>query len=173
MKVISSTILLIVTFGIHGFAQVNAGESLEKAAKQMISSIVSEDYATYIDLVYPTAVEVFGGKDIMVKMTKTNKDAQKDAGLILAEADFIKSSPILNNNLNLQSIITFDYKMSIGGQNYKGQNYLFAISEDLGSKWFFVELETFDEESIKTFVPSYNANLEYPMLVGAQLIQDK
>ena len=146
--------------------------NLEVDAKRMIRAIESEDYATYVDLSYPAYIEAFGGKDLMVKMTKTNKDATKESGLILTSAKFKSSSPPLADSTSIQSIVTFEYLLDITGNAYVGENYLLAISTDEGNSWSFVELETFDEESIKTFVDVYNDQLTFPTISGAVLVKD-
>lgn len=172
LKIFFIGIVITLSTSIGLKAQSAVATSLRVSAERMIEAIVEEDYATYIDLVYPKVVEIFGGKDIMIKMTKTNKDAQKDSGLLLTKAMFNNSGDIQESSNDFQAIVTFDYLMSVSGLTYKGQNYLLAISNDEGENWYFVELETFDEESIKTFVPTYSSNIKFPTIEGAQLYDE-
>ena len=46
--------------------------------------------------------------------------------------------------------------------------YFLASSNDDGQTWTFVDLEPYDQESIKTFVPSFSGELEIPKVEFAE-----
>lgn len=152
--------------------QLSIIESLSAQAQIMVKSIVERDYTTYIDLVYPPVVEVFGGKELMISATKTNKEAQIEAGMILVEAKLQNNShELLEHNGLFQTIVPFNYTVEISGDRYQGVNYLLALTDKEEIRWTFVELETFDEKSIKEFIPEYSDMLEFPVIKGAEFIE--
>lgn len=107
----------------------------------------------------------------MVKMTKTNKDAYKAAGMILEEIKFLNSGPVVASGNELQCLVTFSYVLNINDHRYGGENYLLALSDDKGESWTFVELETYDEGSIRDFIPGFSDQLIFPTIKGAELLR--
>ncbi len=92
--------------------------------------------------------------------------------MVIVKAD-LKNDPydIVSEDQSYQTILAFDYVLKIGVDDYQGVNYLFAITSKEEINWTFAELETFDEKSIKSFIPEYSNSLKFPVIKGAEIIK--
>ena len=146
--------------------------ALNLSAKKIIRSIEKEDYETYIDLINPSLISAYGGKERFLENTKAIRKAQKEADMVMVKAD-LKNDPfnIVSEDQSFQTILAFDYVLKIAGDNYQGVNYLFAFTSKEEINWTFAELETFDEKSIKSFIPEYSNSLKFPVTKGAEIIK--
>lgn len=163
------TFSIIILFITSSFTQ--GLDKLEASAKTFIQSIVEEDYATMVDLTYDNIIDMAGDKDYYVKLIKSNRESLKSVGMIMESATFTSSSPVVKAGDELHAIVSFNKRTIISDKPYEGTSYLLAITKDKGKTWKFVELETFDSEGIKDFVPNYNDNLPFPVQEGAMLVE--
>ena len=173
-------LITVLAFSSMGYAQQDTlvnevvelnALSLEESATKMITSIVEKDYDTYLDMTYPVMIEVFGGEEMMKKSTKSNKEAQETAGMVLKSARLANISDVLEKKGEFQAIVSFEYILEISGKDYKGEQYLLALANKEDLNWTFVELETFDEASIIEFLPNYNQDLIFPTIKGAEYFE--
>lgn len=168
MKILLSTLVLVLTMSSTSIGQ--GLDQLKESATTYIDAMEAKDYASIVDLTYDNIIEMAGDKDYYVKLIKAQRDAYEEGGMVLKSAQYIETSPVVKAGDELHAIVKVQKEYLIAQRLYQGPSYLLAITEDKGKSWKFVDLETFDEEGIKDFVPSYNTSLPFPVQEGATLV---
>ena len=165
------TLLLMfafVSFSVHAQTQV---ENILRDAKLFNKANLELDFNTVVDMTVPSIVKLAGGKEIMVNVTKEQFITFSDAGITFISYTPLKPSKIMIGGSDLHSILPQEIVTKVGDDKFKKIAYYLASSNDEGKTWTFVDLEPYDAESIKIFVPSFSGALEIPSLEPAVKIE--
>lgn len=157
-----------VTFGINAQSQV---ENMLRDAKSYNEAYLEKDFKTFTAMTVPSIVEVAGGEEVMVKVSKEQYETMVSAGMEFVSITPNKPSKIMLAGEDLHAILPQRVVTKIGDAEYARVSYYLASSNDEGSTWTFVDLEPYDAESIKTYVPSFTGELEIPAVEYAELIK--
>lgn len=158
-KVFSFIALSLLTINIHAQSQV---ETMLADAKKFNAAYIEMDFDKYIDMTIPSVVKVGGGKDIMVENAREQYLATISGGLNFESITPLKPGQIMISGDELHSILPQKVINIMGEARFTRTLYFLASSIDEGKTWTFLDLEPYDAESIKTFVPSFTGDLEIP-----------
>lgn len=171
MKSIFSILFItFVSISINAQSQV---ELLLKDAKEYNAAFLKGDFNKYVDMTIPSVVEVAGGKEIMVDNAKASYEMTTKSGLVYESIEPLKPSKFMFAGRDLQSILPQTFITKIGKTKISQKVYFLASSSDEGKTWTFLNLEPYDTESIKTYVPGYTGDMEIPAAEQPVLIEDK
>ena len=114
--------------------------------------------------------EVAGGTDEMIKISKEQYETIVSADMKYVSIKPNKPSKIMLGGGDLHAIISQEVITEMSEERYKKTGYYLASSSDEGKTWTFVDLDPYDAESIKTFVPTFSGELEIPTTKYAEKI---
>ncbi len=133
---------------------------LETTSVDYLKAFTQNDWEAYTSYAHPNIIKMAGGKELLVKLAQETLDMYKSIGYDIKSGFVTGDSQIVNTGKDIQAIIPTSLYMVASGQNsIETKIKLFAISNDFGESWKFVDLSQYDKTSIKTFVPEFNETL--------------
>ena len=167
----SLSLVIFVLFIIQSAKSQSDFKTLNEASQKISKSLVDYDFDTYCSMIYPKIVELSGGLDTYIEMTKSYKNDLAAAGMMITKSKVDTISNIVDMGEELQCFVKLQVVNKMGENYFEGPAYLLAISSDKGEHWSFVDLETFDEAGLIDFVQSYDSSkLKYPTISEMLLI---
>jgi hypothetical protein len=164
------TILIFGLITINLSAQTQV-ENLLRDAKSYNKAYLDRDFETFTALTVPSIVELAGGDEVMAKIAKEQYETTISTGMNFISITPNKPSKIMLGGNDLHAILSQQVITQMGDDQYKKTAYFLASSNDEGKTWTFVDLEPYDAESIKIFVPSFTGELEIPVGEFAEKIE--
>lgn len=158
----------ILSLHVHAQSQV---ENMIRDAKKYNAAYLANDFELFTDMIIPSVVKLAGGKERMVKISKEHYHTMTANGMKYISITPKKPSKIMLGGEDLHAIIPQHVITKIGEDKFARIAYYLANSNDEGETWTFVDLDPYDAESIKIFVPSFTGDLEIPPVEYAQKIK--
>lgn len=155
--------IFLLTISISSFGQINQDDLKQRiklTANQMGQLFLIGDYNKFADYMYPKAVEKMGGKDRIVKALVDGNEKMESDGIKVKSIDFDDPSDILENAKTLQCIMPQILKLKVKGGTLVTKASLFAISEDNGQSWTFIDVSRKSYDQIKSMIPIFHPRLE-------------
>jgi len=140
-------------------------------AQSYNKAYLDKDFKTFTSMTVPSIVELAGGAEVMIDVSKEQYETMTSAGMKFISIAPNKPSKIMLGGSDLHAILSQQVITKIGGDKYEKTAYYLASSNDEGKSWTFVDLEPYDAESIKIFVPSFTGELEIPAVEYAEKIE--
>lgn len=169
-KILSILLFTVITCSLQAQSQV---ETLLNDAKFFNTFFIKGDFDKYIDMTIPSVVETAGGKEIMVTNARESFEMTTKSGLIYESIEPLKPSKFMFAGKDLQSILPQNIITKIGETRISQKVYFLASSSDEGKTWTFLNLEPYDTESIKTFVPNISEEIEVPPSEVPVVVEEK
>ena len=169
-RIFSILFMTFISVSIYAQSQV---ELLLRDAKEFNAAFLKGDFDAYVDMTIPSVIEVAGGKEVMVTNAKASYEMTTKSGLAYESIEPLKPSKFMFAGRDLQSILPQRIITKIGKTKISQKVYFLASSSDEGKTWTFLNLEPYDTESIKTYVPGYTGDVEIPVAEQPELIEDK
>ncbi len=144
-------------------------EEIKASSDSVVASLIRGDFEAYVEKIYPLVVEMAGGKEVFIKLTKASADAWQAAGFTTIYMNFKNVLPTVKAGDEIHTIVTYECEYLIGKNTFGGNLYLLAISKDKGRVWSFLNLESYDSVAIKDFITNYNDELPFPVIEGPVL----
>jgi len=157
MKLIYSILLTLVT--MTSFSQI---EALKSDAKTYVNAVVFKNFDQMVAYTHPNIIDLGGGHEMTMKTMSDERKSLDAQAISYLSGDVSDPSDIINSNGELHSIITQEIIMEINGKKFKTFTNLLAASLDNGKTWSFVNLDHYDKESLKTFVPRFDSDMVIP-----------
>jgi len=152
----------VLFFVLGSASQVSAqnehAEVISKTLNSYQKALLGKDYDTASGMIHPRIVEMAGGHDLYQKIMKD----EFNQGGKLIDFNTLEPSPITIADEEMHCIVPQEVTMKFGETTFKGVEHLLAASIDKGNSWYFVDLKTFDKESLKVFIPYFNDDLVIP-----------
>ena len=161
---------LLLSSSLSAQSQV---ETMLRDAKSFNEAYLNNDFKTYVKMIVPSIVELAGGAEIMERVSKEQYKTMTASGMEFISFTPNKPSKIMLGGNDLHAILPQELITKIGGSTFKKTAYFLASSNNDGKTWSFVDLEPYDNESIKTFVPTFSGDLEIPEVEYAEKIEKK
>ena len=159
---------VLFTFSLNAQSQV---ENIISDAKSYNKAYLDNDFKVFAAMTIPSIVEMAGGKEVMQKVAKEQYETMVSAGMKFVSISPNKPSKIMLAGEDLHAILPQRVVTKIGEDEYSKIAYYLASSNDEGKTWTFTDLEPYDAESIKIYVPSFTGELEIPDVEYAEIIK--
>ena len=159
--------LVLISFNSNAQSQV---ENILRDAKAYNKAYLDNDFETFTEMTIPSIVKLAGGAEIMTKVSKEQYATMLSGGMEFISISPLKPSKIMLCGEDLHAIVPQEVHTKMGDDKYRRVAYYLASSNDEGKTWTFADLEPYDMESIKTYVPSFTGELEIPAVEYAEKI---
>ena len=166
-KLFALLFFISMTMSINAQSQV---ENMIRDAKSYNNAYLNKDFKTFTAMTVPSIVELAGGDEVMVEVSKEQYKTMVSLGMKFVSISPNKPSKIMLAGDELHAILPQKVVTKMGDDEYAKVSYFLASSNDEGKNWTFVDLEPYDSESIKTFVPSFTGELEIPAIEYAEKV---
>jgi len=143
-------------------ADVPESVALVEQAQSYTDAVVASDFSTIADLTHGDIINMGGGIDYLVFDLKAEKKTLTEQGLSYTSSEVGSHPEFYKSEEELQTIIPVKYYLTLNSKKVESWVNLFASSTDKGITWKFVNLEKFDEASLREFVKNVSPDLVYP-----------
>jgi len=146
-------------------------QALLRDAEVYSKAMIDSDFEMMIRYTNDKQIELSGGPSYYVK------DLEADSKLRQSQMQYKKvtvssdQEPVVYLQ-KLQTFVTQAFMVDFGGQDFEVYHHLFAVSDDKGENWTFVDLSKHDAESFREFFPSFSSDLSFPEPKEAKLIEE-
>jgi len=167
-------IFLLIAIGFIAFdltAQTQV-ENILRDAKTYNKAYLDNDFDTFTKMTIPSIVKLAGGAEIMTKVSKEHYKTMLSGGMKFISITPMKPSKIMLAGDDLHTILPQEVLTESGDEEFKRTVYYLASSNDDGKTWTFVDLEPYDSESIKLYVPNFSGELEIPAVEFAKKVNN-
>ena len=156
-----------MTISLNAQSQV---ENMLKDAESYNKAYLDKDFETFTAMTVPSIIELAGGAEVMIKVYKEQYETMVSSGMEFVSISPNKPSKIMLGGKDLHAILPQKVVTKFNDDQYEKIAYYLASSNDEGKSWTFVDLDPYDAESIKLFVPSFTGELEIPEVEYAEKI---
>lgn len=165
MKLFSSICLALFSFALSGQVQM---ENLMNDIKKYNEAYINQDHVTFTQYTIPSVVEKGGGEEIMSDVNKESFKTFASSGITIfsltpQDPEDVKS---VNGEENF-AIVPQEMVLKVANKKFKKIAYFLARSNNYGKSWTFLDLEPYDEKSIKEFIPLFPDDMEIPKVNDA------
>lgn len=146
-------------------------ENMLRDVKTFNKAYLDNDFEKFTQMTVPSIVKLAGGEEIMTRVSKEQYGTMVSGGMNFVSISPKKPSKIMLAGEELHAIIPQEVITKMGKDKFKRVAYYLASSNDDGKTWTFVDLDPYDSESIKQFVPSFTGDLVIPPVEFAEKIK--
>jgi hypothetical protein len=162
------SLLLVLTLSLNLSAQT-ANDNLNEQLLNMKNAFLEEDFSTVADYTFPKIIEMMGGKDKMVEVSKATFSKMKSQNYIVANISFKDPSEFLEYKGDLQGTIRQVLVMNTPNGRIQSETTLLAISQDDGKNWVFLDTSGFQKASLQSFYENLHPEMEIKPSENKQL----
>ncbi len=144
---------------------INPESTLGVQATAMNQAFLAKDYETFATFVNPKLIEVMGGKQRFLSVTREGMKGIESEGWVLTGITFEKPFKLIYTDKEIQTVLTQNMKGNIPGGKITVKSYLIATSNNGGKNWYFFDT---DGKSLKTLTlafPNLSSQLYIPPTV--------
>ncbi|MBT8232972.1 MAG: hypothetical protein HKO66_06930 [Saprospiraceae bacterium] len=154
--------LFLIALGIFSFFSTNAQTNIVESGEQYLSAFIDRDFEKVISMTHSHLVELGGGSELMIKDLYAERQSMVDSGMDYVKGSLGTPGEIVDTNKELQAIIPVTFQLVMNKQEVEQTSHLLAISNNGGESWSFLDVNKYDKESLKTFIPSLSDKLTIP-----------
>ncbi len=152
-------VLFLTLMTMTSFGQI---EALKADAKTYVNAVVYKNFDQMVAYTHPNIITLGGGNEMTMKTIVEERKSVDAQAITYISGDVSDPTDIINSGGELHSIITQEIVMEINGKKFKSFTNLLAASLDNGKTWSFVNLDHYDKESLKVFVPRFDPDMVIP-----------
>ncbi|AMR33778.1 hypothetical protein A0256_21235 [Mucilaginibacter sp. PAMC 26640] len=157
-KIFRITLLILLPLTL--FAQGNS--ALKTQADLVAQAVVSGNYSTVIDYMYPKVIQMSGGKAKLLQMMTTGINQMKTQGVSFINASVGTPGKFYKAGTEIHCLVPEIINMKTPGGTFAVHSNLLAISKDKGKNWTFLDLNKNTIAQIPKLFPNFNKELVIP-----------
>lgn len=128
--------------------------------KEFNNALLNENYDEYVKMMNPAIVKLGGGEELMAKVEEEKMATFSSMGMKYKSFKAEGVGEIVNSGNELQAILTQSVEMGLKDDSFIKTSYFLATSVD-GETWKFLDLEPYDYETVKDYIPNFSDELSY------------
>jgi len=152
------TLLLLFPFALQAQNTV----SLKKQGYIAANAVVSGDYKTVVDYMYPKAVNMSGGKAKMVSVLTQTMSQMKAQGITFEKATLGTPGKFYKAGSEIHCLVPESITMKSPNGTMLISSNLLAISADGGKNWSFLDVNKSTIPKLSKLFPKFNPALKIP-----------
>lgn len=143
-------------------ADVPESKALVSHANNYVNAVVSKDYQQVISLTHGDIIDMGGGEEFMMQDLKTQNVNLENQGLKYVSAEVGSHPEFIKAEGEMQCVVPIKYFLDLNSKKVEAWSNLLAVSQDEGLTWKFVNLDKFDDASLRDFVKNISADFVFP-----------
>ncbi len=147
---------------IIALADVPESKALVQQAEQYTAAVVNSEFESIAKLTHEDIITMGGGEEFLIMDLKAELESLAAQGLTYSSSEVGAHPEFLESEGELQTILPVKFHLIMNSKKVESWVNLFAASTDEGVTWKFVNLEKFDEPSLREFVKNVSSELVYP-----------
>lgn len=160
-------VIICVCSSLASFAQeddqLSDNQSNAYAQAQiMVGAFEAGDYNRLLDYTYPAILVMGGGRDMLLSIISQMMSDMKAQGVVVDSARVGLPSQVYPAGDELHALIPQYVWMSTSDTYIYSESTLLAVSDDNGSRWYFLDTRQLTPELKDSFFPDYNSFLVIP-----------
>lgn len=159
-NILTFLFLSLLTFTVN--AQNQFDEAIKESLQNYQQALLVKDYKTAASHLHPGIVEKGGGQELYSEIIKKEVESYNSSGIKFMDYKILPIGEVVTAGNELHCIVAQETTMLFGEKYFTGKEHLLAASMDEGQSWYFVDLKTFDKESLQEFLPNFNDSLVIP-----------
>lgn len=153
------SITIFLLFTVWSLTGQDYKASINDAFIRYKEAFLSDDLQSLLAMAHPEIVKKGGGSAYYIEELVAEINMYRSGGLELVDIQLHDIPKVIDTEKNIQAIVPYTRHLKKGDEHLKEQNFFLAISNDRGKQWFFTDLNKYDLNSIKLFIPNYNERL--------------
>ena len=143
-------------------ADVPESKALVEHANAYAMAMVEKDYTKVASLTHEDIVTMGGGETFLISDLETQVGNLQRQGLKYVSAEVGSHPEFLTAGEEMQCVIPVKYHLDMNTKKVEAWSNLLAVSKDQGTSWKFVDLDKFDDASLRDFVKNISADFSFP-----------
>ena len=143
-------------------AKVPESIALMEHANSYAMAIVNQDYTKVASMTHADIVEMGGGEQFLISDLETQAQNLERQGLKYVSAEVGSHPEFLTAGDEMQCVVPVKYYLDMNSKKVESWSNLLAVSSDEGGSWKFVDLDKFDDASLRDFVKNISADFAFP-----------
>jgi hypothetical protein len=135
-------------------------ERLKSQAEEISKTLVNGDYDRLADLTHPKVLEMTGGREKMISVSKEFMDASKKQGIEIVSTTVGEPNESVPVGNELFATVPFSIVLKTPKGNLKQQSMVVGISSDNGANWKFVN--GINQEKFNEMFPEAAGKIKIP-----------
>jgi len=153
--------ILYSIFLLASFQCVNAQENLLKSASEYTQAIVDRDFDKVISMTLPSIVKMGGGAELMIKDLYNERQQMVNTAMDFVSVKIGNPSQMFESNGDKQVLLPITYRMVSNLSELDVNARLLGVSKNDGKSWYFLDIEKYDKESLKSFYPNLSEDIQF------------
>jgi len=131
-------------------------------AKYVGQAFMQRDYEYVIDKTYPGVLEIAGGRENMLELTRTEMDKLAIDSMYITAFNLGEAEKVIKGSKEWFCVIHKSLTIASQGMIVKTKGCLIGVSNDQGKNWSFVDGAGVTEETMDILFPSRPKKLKMP-----------
>jgi len=145
---------------------------VKTSATSYVNAFVEQDFEKMFFLTHPNIVSMGGGKKYVLEDITRERTSLASMNFDFQNGAIGTPGEVFEAEGELQVIIPVNYTVMIESEKYNSDSYLLGASSDDGETWRFVNLDQYDRESLKMFIPNLSDKIELPVKEGFTKVEN-
>jgi hypothetical protein len=158
-------LLFFLLLSVTGLAGQDDTSEIKRRAEAINQALISGQYAKVVELTYPKAVRIFGGKEKMIAELKKGMARMNSGEVVLKSITIIPSIDTSTIDGTKFAIVPYLLKMDVPGGLLTRKSYLIGIYSALAggtNSWTFIDVTDKADEKLKLLIPEAVGKLKIP-----------
>lgn len=162
MNKINLVCFFVLFLSFSAAAQNIYKEAIIADANQSAKAHMSQDVDNYMAFMHPNIIEMGGGKELMKDIISSQISTFSQMNAEMVSVDFDEPGTVVKAGDELHCTIVGVIKLKLGDDDFDSPLNLLAASLDEGESWKFIDLASYNAQSLKLYLPDYNDALVLP-----------
>ena len=151
--------------------EASLSEIIKLRADEFIEAFLQEDFAKWVDLIYPKIVEEAGGRQKMIEILRQRAEGAKERGTRKLFVNIGMPKIVASEGEKIYSLSSCAVSFEIKGKKAIRNGYILAISDDRGKTWTFFEYDK--PKSVRALIPDFPKSITLPEVEPPKYLEDQ
>lgn len=146
--------------------------NLKKLTQEFVDAYISKDFKKLANMTHPNMIRMSGNLDFVESDYEADFNVLENMGFRFISGIVGSPGEIYQSGAEYLCFVPQLFTLELNGQKYLSEVPILATTMTKGKVWNFVTLDRQDQESISTFVPSYEKRMGWPELNNMETIDN-
>jgi hypothetical protein len=143
-------------------ATVENYPALVTQAQEVNDAFRRRDFARMIDLTYPKAIEVAGGREKMIELLAKGMKEMEAEGVVVLSSSAAAPTQIVRASGSIYAVVPTTLKAKAQEGVFQTESAMIGISSDNGATWTFIDAGGKDQKELRSILPDIVDKLNLP-----------